>query len=814
MRIVPFLISASLTAGLVTVLNTQLILPSPLGSVLSPQHGIMNNAEPLQAEANSTLKFDGLKAEAKVYFDERLVPHVFAKNDEDAYFIQGYLHAKYRLFQMDLQTRAAEGRASEIAGSKAIKYDKEQRRLGMRFAAENSLLEMEKDPTQKSAYDAYTRGVNSFIHQLKPADYPIEYKLINIEPEKWSNIRTALLLKMMAKMLAGGTESDLLNTSFKNILIPDELAQMYPQVHDSLVPIVPKGTVFDKPGITPIAPKNVDSVYFGKAQKTDAAMVDKPDENNGSNNWVVAGSKTKNGAPILCNDPHLELSLPSIWFEIQLHTPTQDVYGVSLPGSPFVIIGYNNNCAWGVTNAQRDVKDYFEIKFKDNTKSEYWFNNQWVKTTLRVETLQVKDSLPVSDTVAYTHFGPVMYDVSFSGANSATSNLNIAVKWSAHEASNEALTFYKLNRASNYEDYLNAIKTFKCPAQNFVFACKTGDIAIWQQGKFPARWNGQGLFLMPGTDSTYDWQGYIPQTENPHALNPAQGFLQSANQRPVDGTYPYYIPGSYLTQRGIAIHQMLSKMNAITPQDLIALQSNYFNVTAKNGLPAMLRYLRLDQLNSTEQGILSKIQNWDFMADANSEGQTIFAKWLKEIRTTTWSDEFNNELGMDDLPNNQTTIELMLRDSASKYFDAKPSPQKENAYDIVTAAFKKSSIDIAELSSKNMLAWRYTNKPAIYHLIKDLKAFATTDLNVGGNGDIINAIRGSHGPSWRMVVSLTAETEAYGVFPGGQSGNPGSKYYDNTINNWVEGKPYLLWKMRDVDVTDSRVKSTLTFTTK
>ncbi len=328
--------------------------------------------------------------------------------------MQGYIHAKFRLFQMDLQTKAAEGRASEIAGARAIQFDKEQRRLGMKFAAENALKEMEKDSASLSLFSAYTNGVNAYIRSLNESEMPLEYKLLDFKPEEWSNLRTALLLKMMAKQLSSGTERDIANTRAKNIFTEQEFNTIYPQIPDSLLPIIPSGTKFDTAGIVPVKPATADSLYFGRSGSMAEAEISKPDMDNGSNNWVVAGTKTQSGSPILCNDPHLELSLPSIWYEMQLSTPTSNTYGVSLPGSPFIIIGFNDNIAWGVTNAQRDVKDYYEIKFKDDSKKEYWYNDQWQPTQLRVEEIKVKGGETVYDTVAYTVFGPVMYDESFS----------------------------------------------------------------------------------------------------------------------------------------------------------------------------------------------------------------------------------------------------------------------------------------------------------------------------------------------------------------------------------------------------------------
>ena len=222
MRILPFVISTVVTAGLVIALEKKWGSVPPMGTFISPQHGFWQNAEATDHDYSAELKLPGLKGRAEVYFDERLVPHVFAENDEDLYFVQGYLHAKFRLFQMDLQTKAAEGRASEIAGPRAVNYDKEQRRLGMKFAAEAAMKEIEKDPVATAMFSAYTNGINAYIHSLKESEIPIEYKLLGFIPEEWTNLRTALLLKMMAKMLSSGTENDLANTNAKTIFSQEE----------------------------------------------------------------------------------------------------------------------------------------------------------------------------------------------------------------------------------------------------------------------------------------------------------------------------------------------------------------------------------------------------------------------------------------------------------------------------------------------------------------------------------------------------------------------------------------------------------------
>lgn len=810
MRLLPFAFTAILSIALIYFMDRPIGKIPPLGKFFDPQIGFWQNAEPSAGNFETDLKLGGLSGDANVYLDDRLVPHVFASNDQDLYFLQGFLHAKFRLFQIDLETRAAAGRASEIAGGRAVNFDKEQRRLGMVYAAENALQELEKDPISKSIFDSYTKGVNAYIDQLTEASLPLEYKILNIKPAKWDNLRSALLLKMMAKMLSSGTENDLANTNAQSIFFPQELKVLYPQVPDSLAPIVPKGTAFAKPAIVPIKPARADSEYFNKKDTVSAHEADRPDPSNGSNNWVVAGSRTKSGAPILCNDPHLELSLPSIWYEMQLNTPNSNAYGVSLPGCPYIIIGYNDSIAWGVTNSQRDVKDYYEIKFKDDSKREYWFNGKWESSKLRVETILVKDSLPVYDTVAYTVFGPVQFDHSFS--NDLSANRNLAVRWTAHDPSNEGLTFYKLNRAKNYTDYSEAIKSFQCPGQNFVFASKTGDIALWQQGKFPARWEGQGLYVMPGQDSTYMWQGFIPQDENPHALNPERGFLESANQRAADSTYPYFIPGSYITARGITIEKKLQAMTGITPQDLMALHSNYYNTSAEDLRPVFLKNINESSLDAKEKEYLQIFKSWDLYASPDSKGQTIYQCWWDTLQTGIWDDELNRITPKAPMPTEQTTLELLLKDSALSYADIITTPTKETVSDVVTTAFKNATVKLKAKEAEGSLEWYKFKTPTVYHLLKDaLPPFARKGLHVGGNGNIINAIKHNHGPSWRMIVQLTNQTEAYGVYPGGQSGNPGSKFYDDYVSLWENGKYNTLWMMRDADKNDARVKWVMSF---
>ena len=723
------------------------------------------------------------------------------------FFVQGYLHAKFRLWQMELQTHAAAGRASEIIGSKALAHDREFRRLGMGYAAEMSLKEAQKDSATMATCNAYTAGVNAWISSLTEAQLPIEYKLIGYQPEPWTNLKTALFLKYMSNELAAH-EDDIEMTNAKNYFSPSDFDLLYPSKQDSLDPIIPKGTVYPAPKVIVKMPASADSLYFQNKGLV-VLQEEKPDRENGSNNWAVSGAKTKSGSPILCNDPHLGLNLPSLWFEMQLSTPSFNVYGATFPGAPSVIIGFNDNVAWGVTNGGRDVRDYYEIKFKDDSRTEYWFNNAWKKTEFRIETIKVKDSANFVDTVAYTVFGPVMYDKSFGGKR-VENKKYYAVRWSANDPSNELLTFIMLNRAKNYSDYLAAVRNFHTPGQNVAFAAKNGDIAMRTEGLWPAKWKGQGDFIMPGTDSSYMWQAMIPEEETPFQFNPGRGFVSSANQKPADSTYPYYLGRDYPPYRGLIINRKLTGMSNITPQDMMAMQTNNYDVFAEMARPIFLNHIKQEELGTEEKNYLGQLSSWDLNNEVSATGPTIFSLLWKNFDSVVYNDEFKNAPKIIEHPFESSLLEGILRDSNYKFLDNIETTQKETLADDVTAAFKVTAVQLKKIEADGRLPWAKYKSTRVAHLTK-LVPFSRMDLPIGGGAHSINAARDDHGPSWRMIVSLTPQTEAYGVYPGGQSGNPGSRFYDNFIDEWVAGKYYSLWMMKAGEENDARVKWKMSF---
>lgn len=813
MRLTLFFIFLIITVVLVVVLDKPFGSVPPVGKFLSPQHGFWQNAEPGDKSYSETLRVPSMSGTATVYLDDRLVPHVFAREEKDAWFVQGWLHARFRLWQMEFQTYAAAGRLTEILGpgpdSAYLNNDRNMRRLGMVYGAKRSLAEMEKDSLTAPQIEAYTAGVNSYITRMKPADLPLEYRLLNYSPEPWTTLKTALFLKYMSYDLTG-SESDIEYTNARSFFSEEDFNKLYPVYDDSASPIVPKDRKFISALRLPVAPPGADSAYFAFRQKPLDIVAGKTDKDNGSNNWAVDGSKTKSGRPILCNDPHLGLNLPSLWYEMQISTPQFNAYGVSFPGAPAIIIGFNDDIAWGVTNASRDVKDYYTIAFRDDSQQEYMYNGNWKKAERVIEKYQMKDGSVFTDTVAYTIFGPVIYDRHYNGHGHTQNNATLAVRWRAHDPSNELKTFTLLDRAKNVGDYQRAVANFSCPGQNFVFAARNNTIAIEQQGLFPAKWMRQGDFVMPGNDSSYAWQFDISHAENPGDVNPARHFVSSANQWPADpASYPFYLGGSYDLYRGLQINRELDTMNNITVRDMQRLQNENFNPFAAEALPVLLSALRDRELAGVEHRYLDILKNWNRRNDSTEYGPSVFTAWFDYFEQLVWHDDLDR-VGVHEKPESYTLLHAIEKDSSFSFIDNIKTPEKETLSDIVTESFHKAVLDLEKIDKEGRLGWAQYKDAGIRHLLR-LEPLSRFHLQTGGGVNIINATKQYHGPSWKMIVELTDVPEAYGIYPGGQNGNPGSRYYDPFVNDWAAGKYYKLWVMKPGDERSDKIQHTINF---
>ena len=802
-----FFISIVLTLGLIWALQTKVGDIPPLGKFLSPSDGFWQNAESKHILSAESLQLDGLKEKVVIKYDDHRIPHIFANNDHDLYYAQGFVTARDRLWQMDIQTRSASGRLSEIVGSKALDIDRYHRRMGMVYGAENTLRGMMKDPQVKQMLEAYTEGVNNYIHKLDKRGYPIEFKLLDYAPEDWKPINCVFLLKLMSETLAGGSDQFAMTNTLKRFG-PDVMNDLFPDQSMHEDPIIPAGT---KWGFKPLAIPKPSAGFM--AQMTAKIKTKQKTPGIGSNNWVLGGSKTATGYPILANDPHLNLTFPAIWYQMQLSSPTVNVYGVTLPGSPCVIIGYNQKISWGVTNVGADVLDWYQVKFKDAAKTEYWYNNKWNKVSRRIEKIEIRGQQPEYDTVLYTHHGPVVYETASRKPKKGSGNIPVgdALRWVAHDESDDIKTFYLLNRGNNYDDYRKALTYFTAPAQNFIFASVDKDIAITPNGKFPLKFKEQGKYILDGSDPANDWQGWIPYAQNPTVKNPARGFVSSANQSLTDATYPYYINWDFESYyRGRRINYRLSQMKNATIDSMRLMQADNYSVLAQDVLPELIKYVDPTKLDKEQLGVLKEVKKWNKRFDEKSIGASIFNEWWKIFYKMVWSNKFDDTTTLLSYPSQDRTAQLLLKEPGSKWFDNKKTPESETCADLVNHAFINT---ITALQTKHgamgdKWAWGLVKETYINHTA-NLPGFGAGAFAAGGTGGVINALRGDNGPSWRMVVQMGPEVKGYGIFPGGESGNPGSFTYDDMLQTWKNGMLDELLFLRSATENSKRIKTTL-----
>ncbi|WP_162340121.1 penicillin acylase family protein [Cyclobacterium salsum] len=799
MKYIGFFISLMVTLLIAVGLSINLAGLPPLASIFDPFRGFWQNMTSEDRNPMEELDLEGLMAPVQVKYDSNLVPHIFAENEADLFRVQGYVTAIHRLWQMEFQVRAAEGRLSEVVGEIALNHDREMRRKGLGFGAENKLSFLEKtDPETLSLMKAYADGVNAYIRNLSPGDLPIEYKLLDYQPEPWSPFKTLIFLMNMAETLSG--DRDLAYSNFRNLFGESWMQQLFPEYPEGTRPVVSKENWgFQREPVT------VPQQNYPDSGLVSSVLPDK-EPGYGSNNWAVSGSKTESGYAMLANDPHLALNLPSLWYAIQLSTPDYSVKGASLPGALGVIIGFNERIAWGTTNADRDVKDWYKITFKDESRKEYLYNGQWIQSTTRLERIKIKGQQDYLDTVVYTHYGPVVYDRNFLMEGKPT---DFALKWTALEGSNEQRTFLRLNQSRDHDDFLEAIASYAAPAQNFAFADIDGNIAMSVQGKFPIKWTGQGKYLMDGSDPDFEWQGWIPQEHQVREFNPDRGFVMSANQHPASENYPYYVfANEFEYFRNRRIQARLSEMQAISTADMMALQLDNFDLHASEILPYMLENLDSSYQTPLNQKWIPPLQSWDFDAGADISAPAIFTSWWRNLQSALFG-SWNPDQQPLVYPNKYVLSRLLQQEPSGPWFDDPSTTQQEQSGHWIGKGFERMVEEMEALGTPvDSLTWADYKGTTLAHIIPNLEAFGRKNIPIGGGKNIVNATSDDWGPGWRMVVEMGPEIQAFGIYPGGQSGNPGSRFYDNMIDKWASGD-YVKMDLKDSEEEEGLLFKTL-----
>lgn len=810
MKTFQFVISFIITVAIGISLNTKIGIVPPLGKFLSPFHGLWQNAENEAIDLQENIALNALEKPVSVHFDDLLIPHIFAETEKDLFFTQGYVTAYHRLWQMEFQLLLAEGRLTEVFGDKygsldVLKNDREMRRIGLKFGAQNSLEQFKKEePEVYQIVEAFSDGINTYIESLDYKDLPLEYKLLDYRPEMWSPFKCFLVYSNMHNTLSKG-EMDLEHTNALKKWGREVFETLYPErpLEEKIDPVIPRDTKFD------FEPINVEKPDVTFPLTFNDPTISKADPDVGSNSFVVNGAKTANGKVILANEPDLSLNLPSLWYVVHLKGPKTHVMGATLPGSIGVGIGFNDSIAWGMTNAKRDLVDWYSIQFKDESRNEYLYNDNWVPTRKVIEKFEVRGSKPFYDTIIYTHHGPVVYDKHFGTGRFESQNL--AMKWTAHLPSKELKVLYVANQARNYDEFYEAFEGFTGPPFNFSFGSANGDIGMLINGKFPVKWEEQGKFLMDGNATDHEWKAFMPQSHNLKVKNPAQNFVSSANQHAADTVYPYYqYDYTYEYYRGRRINDRLREMSDITVKDMMRLQHDNFNYNAYEALPMMLQNLDTTALTSKESEYYSMLSDWGFFNNPELEAPSVYEIWWRTLNAKLW-DEIDSSDVKVYRPNWFNTVKILQHDTTFFMIDNQSTSEIETLSDLYRISFKETVKKLEKYleDPENELTWYKLKNTTIRHLLR-LDPFNFSEIKIGGNRSIVNAASGRSGPSWRMVVELgDGKVEAWGVYPGSQSGNPGNPKYGHMIEDWATGEYYPMIFDREIDPQDMYYTVTL-----
>jgi penicillin amidase len=757
-----------------------------------------------------------------VLFDDRGVPHVFAATEEDAWRAQGYVIARDRLFQMELQTRAASGTLSELLGERTVGADRAARRRAFPWAAERAMAQLDSSSLIARAARAYADGVNAWIDQLGPADLPFEYRLLGRRPVRWQPINTLYLFLQMSYTLAWD-DPTLDKLEARGLVGAAAAEALFPLNAPIQQPIQPNGQHtprYDFARVPPPGPPDTAvRVALTEREHIDLALGWQPRHEAGgdaigSNNWVVAPRRAAAGYGLLAGDPHLELSLPSVWYEIHLHTADGlDVAGVTFPGTPGVIIGFNRDAAWSFTNTGADVRDLYQETVDDAAHpTRYQLDGAWKPLTQRVEVVRGRKGEPlVTDTIRFTHRGPMVHE----------GNRWLSIRWTAFEARNPGEDFLRLDRAHGVAEWLDGWKDYVAAAQNGVVADRAGNIALRSTGKYPVRpGDGRGDAIAEGGRSASDWTGYLPLDAYPLGLNPAQGFLASANQQPVDPrANPHYFGADwYSPWRAIRINQLLRADSGMTPESMRRMQTSPGSARADGFVPLFLAAARSRQAADPLSRAARLRAEWDHGYAPDNPRAVLFEAAMAELTQLVWDElipatELHDSTARPVVTPQEMILLELAADSGNVWWDDRRTPAVEHRDAILALALRNGYVRTLRSGDPTSAAWRWGNAhhANIYHLLR-MPALSALGLSVQGGPSTLSPSpgQGTHGPSWRMVAELGPELKAWGIYPGGQSGNPASARYLDRLPRWLAGElDSVLFPRAAAELPAQRVRSTL-----
>lgn len=762
-------------------IRTKKILLGGLGSIfllaliaLLFVNGYINKSLP---QTEGTMELPMLENPVTVITDEDGVPHIQAETARDMYIAQGYIQADRRMFQMELSRRQASGTLSEVVGEDALNQDKYFHTLGLRRAAEKSYEVYSEESVE--VLEWFSTGVNAYNEEAKANNsLPVEFTLMDFEPEEWTPVDSLTIGKFMAFDLGGHWQQQAFNYYLLDNYEQEKAYELFPSYPEN------------KPTI--IQDEEIDI-----AASFEHAVI--PHPFNGSNNWVVSGDKTASGMPLLADDPHLGLATPSIWLQMHLEsTDGLNVSGVIFAGVPGIILGHNEQIAWGVTNTGPDVQQlYIEQRNPDNPH-EFLFEDEWEKATVMEEPIQVKDGKTVDYEVVETRHGPIVSEF----ASESGKDTVLSLRWTALDASTELEAIMEMNRATDWEEFEQGLEKFLVPAQNFVFASNDGTIAYKANGKIPIYEDGQDALLpLNGWEAESEWQGYIPYDELPTVINPEKGFIATANNQIAPDSYPYHISNVWAQPyRYERIAEVLESGDNFTAEDMQDLQMDQTDLRAREFVPIFQKVLEDTELTEQEKEALDALSEWDFVADKDAPQPLIFEHWMQAIQSTIYQQEIPQVMRELFSTQSQST-ENVLRKAASGQ-KSQWIEEKGGIEVVLHDALENTMEKLTETYGEDLSAWKWGDYHQVqfHHPLSSVSPLLAFFLNnedaipVGGSGVTPMATsydketgEVDHGASWRFVIDTSDMQSGYHIVGPGQDGHFRSDWYHDQMNDWVEG---------------------------
>ncbi len=785
-------------------------------------------------QTGGTLKLPGLNGNVEIIRDKFGVPHIYADTPEDLFRAQGFVHAQDRFFQMEFQRRIGQGRLAELFGKGALGQDKFIRTVGWMHTAEEEVKSL--DAELKSVLESYAAGVNGYALP-NAGRLGLEFKVLRLigrqwSPEPWTPLNSLTWGKAMSYNLGGNMDQELARmilaerggSELADLIFPpypDDMPvivrQPFAQIDDPLAQQRGAGVNAAFSSFYQPAPSSIEALY-GLHKSVQNAIGLSHDPAIGSNNWVVAGSRSVTGKPLLANDPHLGIQMPSIWYINGLHCRVvndacpYDVVGVSFPGTPGVILGHNARIAWGVTNTGPDTQDLFIEKPNPQNPNEFEYKGKFEPAQLREEIIKVAGGEPVTLTVRITRHGPIL--------NDAMTDLKdrppLALQWAALQPGALFRAVLQINKAQNWDAFREALRHWDTPAQNFVYADVDGNIGYQMPGNIPIRAGGDGKAPADGASGQFDWVGAIPFDKLPFAYNPPEGYIVTANNAVIDAqAYPFFLGADWdYGYRAKRIEQMILEKDRLSVDDMRQMHMDSHSIFAGEIMPYITA---IQPSDPREAGAIERMTNWDGNCDANSNGCAIFEAYWRALSHAALDDEVGDSLAADangSGTHSQITLRALLADPGSKWWDNINTPEKETRDAIMLQALKQTITTLQTRMGSDMDAWQWGKIHTVTFENQTLGRSGTQPIEdlfnrgpyaVGGGMGLVNAVgvgrdfSAGSGPSWRAVYDVNDWSNSLGIHTTGQSGHALHPNYDNMIPLWLKGdNAPLLWTRDEV----------------